>query len=372
MSSLGMFCNKPIELLNQEELQVIHEKSLDILWNKGVVFHWRPALEVLHKIGCVVDFESEVVRFPKEIVESAIRTCGRECHFKARVPENDLDFIEGKVYFTIQHAAQMYDLYTGVRRQATTEDLEQIVRIEDALENIHSVNAPVQVIADKSYLVYNEWTLATALRNSTKLPVGSGFNFGGQWHIEIAQAAGVELPGEFTSTSPLSFVPDQCDGLMRFAEVGWGSMIMGGVVGGATGPSTIAGTLLLQNAEILAGLTLTQAVNPGVACNYGVQSKLMDMRYGCLAYGIEMYMIVSAGAQMARFYGLTSSSYDSFSGGKYPTDQQVGYEKAMAALILGKSGVTFNFAAGGIDDGLSFHRTIYHTTTNLQHGQSFP
>ena len=204
------------------------------------------------------------------------------------------------------------------------------------------------------------------------------FNFGGQWHIEIAQAAGVELPGEFTSTSPLSFVPDQCDGLMRFAEVGWGSMIMGGVVGGATGPSTIAGTLLLQNAEILAGLTLTQAVNPGVACNYGVQSKLMDMRYGCLAYGIEMYMIVSAGAQMARFYGLTSSSYDSFSGGKYPTDQQVGYEKAMAALILGKSGVTFNFAAGGIDDESCFSieqliidNEIYNMVNRFLNGIAF-
>jgi len=354
MCSSGQVCKVPIGLLSQDELQLIHEKSLEILWKTGVKFHWKPALLALKKAGCAVDFESECVRIPRDVVEEALRTCARTFRFKARDPRYDLEFAPGRVHFTIQHAAKMYDLETGKRRGATIKDLEQIVTIEDALDNIHSVNAPIQVIEDRPPHVYNEWTLATALRKSIKLPVGSGFNFGARWHIDIARVAGVELPGEFTSASPLSYVADQCDGIMRFAEAGWGSMIMGGVLGGASGPATIAGILLLQNAEILAGLTLCQAVHPGSGCNYGIQSRLIDMRYGCLAYGIEMYMIVCAGAQMGRYYGLTTSSYNSFSGGKYPMDQQVGYEKAMAALIAGQSGVTFNFAAGGIDDETCF------------------
>ena len=127
-------------------------------------------------------------------------------------------------------------------------------------------------------------------------------------------------------------------------------MMCSGVSSGATGPATLAGTLLQQNAETLAGAVLAQAVNPGVGYIYSTESMPMDMRHGHEAIGIEQYMIAAATAQLARFYNIPSASYDSFTGGKLPTDQQVGYEKAMASLLLAQAGVSYIIGAGGIDD----------------------
>lgn len=248
----------------------------------------------------------------------------------------------------------MYDLDTGVRRPATTKDIDEITIIQDALENIHAVFPSVIVLSDRPMEVHMEWLMAEQIRHTTKSLAGSGFFFAAPWVIEMAKAAGIELLGAGTCSPPLTYPADQCDGYIRFAEAGWNIMVNSGVASGATGPATLAGTLLQQNAELLAGLVLVQAVNPGVGFMYGTESMPMDMRHGHEAIGIEQYMIGTATAQMARFYDLPSLSYASFTGGKVPTDQQVGYEKAMASLLLAQSGVSYIVGAGGIDDEACF------------------
>lgn len=75
MAQKGFYCEKPIELLTQEAMESIHEKSLEILKETGVVFQWEPALKVLDEAGCDVDFESQLVRFPPDVVEDALRSC---------------------------------------------------------------------------------------------------------------------------------------------------------------------------------------------------------------------------------------------------------------------------------------------------------
>lgn len=355
MALKGFYCEKPVELLTQDTMETIHEKSLEVLKETGVVFHWEPALKVLREAGCDVDFERQLVKFPRDIVEDALKSCPSSFSVKARDPKHDLEFTNNRIYLSAQASPFMYDLDTGAKRPGTIKDIDEITTICDALENIHFLFGSVAVLSDKPMEVTVQWVVAEQMRNSTKSLAGAGFFFAARWHIQMAKAAGIELLGAFSCQPPLTYADDQIDGIMRFAEAGWPVFIGSGIASGATGPATLAGTLLQQNAELLAGLVLVQAVNRGVGFCYACADAIpMDMRHGHGALGIEMYMIGSATAQMARFYNIPSGTYQSFTGGKLPTDQQVGYEKAMASLLLAQSGVSFIVGAGGIDDDACF------------------
>jgi trimethylamine--corrinoid protein Co-methyltransferase len=350
MALQGCYCAKPVELLTQETMETIHTRSLEILEETGVVFQWEPALKVLKGAGCHVDFEKQLVKFPRDVVGEALKSCPSTFRVKARDPKYDLEFARNRVYFSTQAAPFMYDLDNGVRRSATIKDIDEIITIQDALEYIHAPFVSVIILSDKPMELTMEWLLAEQIRHTTKSCIGAGFFFAAKWSIEMARAAGIELLGVGTCSPPLTYPADQCDGYMRYAETGWNIMINSGVSSGATGPATLAGTLLLQNAELLAGLILVQVVRPGIGFIYGTESMPMDMRHGHEAIGIEQYMIGAATAQMARFYNIPSFTYASFTGGKLPTDQQVGYEKAMASLLLAQSGVSYIVGGGGIDD----------------------
>jgi len=187
-----------------------------------------------------------------------------------------------------------------------------------------------------------------------KSHTSAGANFSARWNIEIAKAAGVELLGSSSCEPPLTFTPDNCDAIMRYAEVGWGMIMNSGAQCGATAPATLAGTVLLMNAEFLAFLVLQQVVKPGVGFIYGSESMPLDMRNGYLALGMEGYMLAAAAVGMTRFYNIPGLTFNSQTGGKMPSDQQVGYEKGMAALVCAQSGASYIIGAGGIDDETGF------------------
>ena len=354
MALEGFYCEKPIELLTQDEKETIHGKSLEILKNTGVVFQWELALRVLKEAGCDVDFERQLVKIPPDIVEDALKSCPRSFSVKARDSRYDIELTPNRVYFTNQSSPFMYDLDTGARRKSTAKDTAETMVILDALENIHSVRSPFMNLADYPAAVATEWRIAEGIRNSTKSQRCSGANFSAKWNIEIAKAAGIELLGAATCEPPLTYTAESCDAIMRYAETGWGFFLTTGGLSGATAPATLAGTLVQINTEFLAALVLQQVVKPGVGFIHGTESMPLDMRHGFLAIGIEAYMVSAANAGMARLYNIPSGSYSSFTGAKLPSDQQVGYEKAMSFLLMAQSGVSYIIGAGGIDDEAGF------------------
>jgi len=350
MALNGCFCKKPVELLSNEALEMIHEKSLDILNAIGVKFEWEPALRVLQEAGCTVDFIKQLVKFPPDTVEDALKKCPNSFMIKARNPGNTLEFKKNKVYFSTQASPSIMDFNTGEIRYGTLKDIQEITMLQDALENIHAVFWSIEVLSDKPHEVHLEWITAEQIRNTTKCLMGSGFLFASKWLIELAQAVDIQLFTSATCSPPLTYPADQSDGIMQFAASGFPVFTCPGDTCGATSPATLAGTLLQQTVENLAGMALAQVVKPGVGYAMGTQSVPMDMRSGQQAIGIEQYMLGAATAQIARFYGVPSYTYNSFTGAKMPGDQQAGYEKGISFLILAQSGVSYIVGAGGIDD----------------------
>lgn len=244
----------------------------------------------------------------------------------------------------------MYDLDTGERRRGTIKDTAEWCIIMDALENIHTIRSPFTTLADLPLEVATEHRVAEGIRHCTKSQTSSGANFSARWNIEIAKAAGIELLGNGSCEPPLTYTPDNCDAIMRYAKEGWGFYLNSGVQCGATGPATLAGTILQMNVEFLSGLVLQQVVKPGVGFMYGSESMPLDMRHGYLAIGMEGYMLAVASVDMTRFYNIPGATQCSFTGAKLASDQQVGYEKGMATLLFVQSGSSYIMGAGGIDN----------------------
>jgi len=121
------------------------------------------------------------------------------------------------------------------------------------------------------------------------------------------------------------------------------------VISGATGPVTLAGSLVQHNAEVLSGIVLSQAVQPRTPNIYGSASCIMDMRTGTPSIGSpEAAMFQAAVAQLARYYDLPSRGSSLASDSKLP-DIQSGYEKAIGAAVGRLSGINLNTWAGVLE-----------------------
>jgi trimethylamine--corrinoid protein Co-methyltransferase len=95
----------------------------------------------------------------------------------------------------------------------------------------------------------------------------------------------------------------------------------------------MAGTMAIQTAENLAGITLTQLVRKGCPQLYGGSALSFDMSTGTLAHGaIEFSIFSLAEAQMARYYGVPHYGAGGLTNSKLG-DAQAGYEKMATTLL---------------------------------------
>ena len=92
------------------------------------------------------------------------------------------------------------------------------------------------------------------------------------------------------TSSPLRLDGPMIQGLMEMARHGQCVVLTPFTLSGAMSPATIAGALVLQNAEALAGLAFIQIVAPGAPCMYGGFTSNVDMKSGAPAFGTPEYV----------------------------------------------------------------------------------
>ena len=136
-----------------------------------------------------------------------------------------------------------------------------------------------------------------------------------------------------SSSSPLRFNRDSLDKLLIHARYGQPAMITAAVMGGTTGPITLAGTIAQANAETLAGIAVSQMIREGTPMVYGTQSTLADMQTGAyVSASPEHALCIRYGARLAKFYGLPCRG----GGGKsdaHFVSAQSGFESMLTMLI---------------------------------------
>ena len=131
---------KPFELISENQVEQIHEGTLDVLAKAGVKIYNDEALKVFKTNGCTVDFDTKLVRFPPALVEDCLRRCPSSFRVKSRNPDHDLVLgLDHTVFFNFP-GRDIVDLSTGESRAPTRQEHIDLVKVLDALPTVHFLN----------------------------------------------------------------------------------------------------------------------------------------------------------------------------------------------------------------------------------------
>ncbi len=344
------------ELLTQAQIVQVHETSLQILSQIGMDFGYPPALEVLKKGGAKVD--GERVFFSSRLIEEQIRKAPSEFTLYARNPEHNVLMGGNNLVFAPGYGAPFVtDLEHG-RRKGTLKDYENFVKLTGASSSQNVCSGMVIEPNDVPHEIRHAQMIYTTLKYSDKCFMGSAM--GGKGAGDSLQMASIlfgsqaqlaEKPRMISilgSLTPLKYDDRMLGAIMGYARAGQPLVITSLAIAGETGPATLAGNLALQNAEVLAGIVLTQLVREGTPVVFGGASSNAEMRSGALSIGSpEMALNAASTAQMARFYNLPARSGGAVCDAKAP-DAQAAYESMMSLLMAQVSGANFVLHAAGI------------------------
>lgn len=345
-----------IQILTDQELNRLHDASMEILRDVGVSFKDREAVEIFKSHGARVD--GDVVFLKESHVRKALDTAPSRFTITARDPKKSLTVGGENLVLAPGYGAPFVVTPSGKQRKATLEDYNNFCKLVQTSRYLDSngflMVEPSDLPSDTAHLDM----LMSSIVLCDKPFMGSPLSR--QAAIDALEMAGIVWGGKdrirdkpvmisvVGPISPLRYSPEMAGALIEFSKCGQPLIVTTLVMAGSSGPVTLAGVLALQNAEILAAITLTQLVNPGAPVVYGSTSSLIDMKRGTLSIGApELSMLVSATAQTARFYGLPSRSGGGLTDSHFP-DIQAGIESTLALTTAARSGINFVLHSCGI------------------------
>jgi trimethylamine--corrinoid protein Co-methyltransferase len=151
---------------------------------------------------------------------------------------------------------------------------------------------------------------------------------------------------------PLKFATDACRCLETAVYGGMPVLLLSAGQAGATAPAALAGALVQEVAEVLAGLAYVNALVPGHPAIFGTWSFVYDLRSGAMSGGSpEQAIFSAASAQMAHFYDLTGGTSSGISDSKIP-DAQAGAEKGYNHALVGNAGMNLIYESAGMHGSL--------------------
>ena len=361
----------PLEILRPDQVEEIHLASLTLLENHGIRILHEGAREMLAEAGAEVDHETQMVRLDGGLVMEKVALAPAEFTLHARNPAKNLRMGGNHLAFTsVGGPAYCNDLDRG-RRRGTFEESCDYLRLVQSLDIIHQEGGgpfePIELPPETRHL---DLYLAQArLLDKNWQPIALGRDRARD-AINMARIslgmdeeefrASPALFAIINTNSPLQLDIPMTEGLIEMAGAGQAVCITPFTLAGAMAPVTLAGTLTQQNAEALAGITLTQVVRPGAPVVYGAFTSNVDMRTGSPAFGTPEYSkAAQASGQLARRYGLPMRSSNVTSSNV--VDAQSTYESAMSlwGAITGHANIIVH-AAGWLEGGLtaSFEKLI--------------
>jgi len=348
---------KPLEILTDEQVEVIHKGILGILWETGATFHHNKALKLFENNGCKVDFEEKRVHFPPSLVEECLRKTPSSFHMKARDPKNNLLIGGNTLHLGVGPGMQALDMNTWEMRPATREENYNAVTILDALESVHRTSdySPYFGFDGVPPAMSMLESDAARIRNSTKVTGFAYSNDSEIYSIQMAQAVGTEATGNFHAASPLSFYTDAIEACFRFVEAGFPLNMAGGPVMGGTVPATYAGGIIVASAELMSGLVLAQLIKPGAKLLPNDAPYPQNMQTGAPGFGrigCSIHKVMFN--QIWRKYQVTIANANSAYTNAKSIDFQDGYERAMALLLSALSGANTDWFIGAVYAELTF------------------
>lgn len=309
-------CYKPFEVIDEDGLELIHRESLKVLQEIGIEILSPSALKILENEGAAIDWENNRARLDGAMVDECLSRAPGQFRVHARNPAHDLIF-GGRYMAFAPCGTPPYcsDLENG-RRAGTLADARNFMKLGQSLNTVHFFQSfqvepqdvPVPLRALKGYEAFT--TLTDKIWRIFAL-TKDGIDDAVALHCLAAECEPDDLlerpalANHVTVNSPLRLDGAQAEGLIAVARLNQVNIITAFAMAGAMAPVTVAGTLVQQNAEVLATAVLAQCVRPGAPVIYGAVTSNVDMKSGSPMFGTpEQSRGLIASGQLARQYGL--------------------------------------------------------------------
>jgi trimethylamine--corrinoid protein Co-methyltransferase len=379
---------KPYERLDAEAILRLHRASLQILSEPGIWCYNQRAAELFGDHGAGVREEVEHgqtlwrVSLPVAMVEDAVDKAPARFVLGARKPENRLllDARVPRIYFGTGSETNVW-LETEMVEFVSEKDSSVRLRVPrfeekrgsaallcraahlcEHLDHLDFFIRPVNIQDPEIDADNHDVNKFFASLNNITKHVQAGLTqrerLGDVIRLAEIIAGGAAALREnpiisfiaCVFKSPLQLVQDTADKVFDIVEAGLPLVISSSPQGGSSAPIQEAGMVAQINAEILAGVTLTQLIRKGAPVLYGsvpVRARMDDLHdlYGCPEF--NQYNIDCA--QMARFYNIPCYSTAGVGDAKTPGAQAV-FEKLLTQLYMGLSGAQYIHYAFGLLD----------------------
>ena len=351
-----------LKFLSDEDIQAMHEATLQVLGNVGVIWTHKPTLDILTDAGCRIN--DNRVCFPPDLVMESIEKANKRPCVRGRNGQvNELG--GGNLFFhNLGGARDIFDARTNTRCAATNEDCTNAIRLLDALPNCHTVT-PFFTPPDVSNEMMAMYMFRHALSNTTKPVQGPGIQFGHEvrYAVELAAVVGIpshELTLSLSPVSPLTMHDVAAQAVLEMAKAGVIHANLPCPTGGATSAMTITGSVVQQSAESLAPLVLAQIINPGCSVIYCGRLAMLEPRTGLLWSGVELGLSSAATVQLGHYYGFSVNVYG-FSTNAHTVDAQSAFERGLNAAIPALAGADELSGIGEMEAGVmgSFAQMVF-------------
>lgn len=337
-----------IRFLTKNDLQRIHLCSLEVLERTGIQVFEDETLRLLEKNGCESNRGKNIVRVPRYLVKDATDKAPSTVTLCGRIKKFDLRIGDGKVYICYNgNLPYILDLETGRRRKPTREDLKNSTRVGDALSSIHVISVPLVIPADVPEKLVDLYAVEAALGSTEKHMYTTCHNeelIDNVLEMAITVAGGGEELRKRPIVScmqqpaaPLMQTKPQLKLLRAYAQKGLPVIINPHPIAGLTAPASLAGELVVANAEALSSLVIARLINPKTPVIYGTVASTPNMRTGMNLQGsVECGLLGAGFVQLAKFCGLPAAATSGVDS-KIP-DAQAATERiltAMPAILAG-------------------------------------
>jgi len=343
-----------VDLLDDGQVQRIHDASMDIIEEVGVEFRCDDAIGMWRAAGADVD--GVTVRIDREHLMSLVGTAPSSYTMVARDPAHTVTVGDGRTIFTPSYGAPYVLDLDGVRRPATLQDFRDFTKLNHLSPALHMsggvVCEPMDVPVPKRHLYMTE----SLLKYSSKPFMGAVTSM--DRAEDSLHMAGIVFGQDFVrettvmtclanANTPLVWDKTMLDSVRVFAAANQATLFSPFVLGGASTPASTVGAVIQVNIEALTGVAFSQLVRAGAPALYGQWLSTVSMRTGAPQAGTpEICHMNLLTAQMARHYNLPSRCSGSCTSSKM-VDAQAGYEAARNMYGVLMAGTNFVLSTTG-------------------------
>ena len=273
-----------IVIATGDDLQKMHAAALAVLEKVGMRVTHDTFLDRLESYGAKVSRADRIVRMPAKVVEKAVAAMKKVSTAK---PASTGPFPDAFSVSLGDGCFFLYDHESKTRRKATKEDYITTVRFADALPEVTSFAAPVEIGGVPVPMMVLQMQALAYLHSSKPSSVENNIPEQLKYLVELQKVVAdyrkitVGAGAGLGVTSPLTWGDRASDLFLTGCDLGW---IGGGcytmAIAGVNAPVTVEGCATQAAAEILGAWVCLMAVDSTVPIGTLVLTGTADMRTG--------------------------------------------------------------------------------------------